>query len=596
METIPISQAVVKITLDQILVVPEDNPRGAYSQREVDEMALSLKLGGQQTPILLRPRAEEERAQAHPDRPYKLVGGYLRVAAAPLAGLTALDAIIRPMTPRQARRAAILDNVRKDMHWLAWGESAEGLLADDPDMTIQDAADFIGQDRAKVSKALKLLKVLSKPARAAIRVNYTTPGGYPLPEACGLCLGDLANGGPGDQDLIERAVKVALAKRMKLEKVEKLVDWVKKGGQPEDFGAKEPKDTPEDPMAAHWPQLGPGFKVKYKRGGGYEVRIAIPDGQQAWNAAMAAKRAMGESREAGSFGFNNPSPLAGVAGVKGASPSVITGGQSPHNSVPLSARAGAWVTGNILWKQIQHIPGHILNRLFPHLVRPQAGPTGLGVPGRGAELMTSPKGPGNGFTRLFHQTTAGVQRMGVKNQVWATFITLFLVLMVGSFLISLATRLLTYLAYEIVYSPKVMPHLSSDPYPSIGHKPMDEPGLSRIEAPSEGKAPKSDPGQGGGQGLVVPSRGAEGTKEGSAPTPPVLASTPLPAVSQPPITTSSVAKGISESSKPKAQVSVAKPVTVFAPAPTQQVDETGKIIGQAVTTMAGDAAKKFLGF
>jgi hypothetical protein len=218
--------------------------------------------------------------------------------------------------------------------------------------------------------------------------------------------------------------------------------------------------------------------------------------------------------------------------------------------------------------------------------------------------------------------------MGVKNQVWATFITLFLILMVGSFLISLATRLLTRLAYEIVNSGQMMPHLSSDPYPSIGHKPMDEPGLSRIEAPSEGKAPKGDsgqvegqalsdqresngvvPSQGaegtkgglvhlssdpqvGGQALVVPSQGAEGTKKGSA----VLASTPFPAVSQPPMPTSSVAKGISESSKPKAQVSAAKPVTVFVPAPTQQVDETGKIIGQAVTTMAGDAAKKYLGF
>jgi ParB-like chromosome segregation protein Spo0J len=108
------------------------------------------------------------------------VGGYLRVAAAPLAGLIALDAIIRPMTPRQARKAAILDNVRKDMNWLAWGEAAESLLADDPDMTIQDAVDLIGQNRSKVSRAQKLLKVLSKPARDAIRVNCMTSGGYPL--------------------------------------------------------------------------------------------------------------------------------------------------------------------------------------------------------------------------------------------------------------------------------------------------------------------------------------------------------------------------------------------------------------------------------
>ena len=100
--------AIVKVPLDQILVVPEDNPRGPYPHQDLEVMSASLKAAGQQVPILLRPRTDEERAKAHPDKPYKLVGGYLRVAAAPLAGLSALDAIIRPMTPRQERRAAIL--------------------------------------------------------------------------------------------------------------------------------------------------------------------------------------------------------------------------------------------------------------------------------------------------------------------------------------------------------------------------------------------------------------------------------------------------------------------------------------------------------
>ncbi len=445
------------------------------------------------------------------------------------------------MTPRLARKAAILDNVRKDMNWLAWGEAAESLLADDPDMTIQDAADLIGQNRTKVSRVQKLLKVLSKPARDAIRANCTTPGGYPLPESCGLCLGDLANGGQGDQDLIERAVKVALARRMKLEKVQKLVDWVKKGGQPEDFGAKEPKDTPEDPMAAHWPQLGPGFKVKYKRGGGYEVRMSIPDGQQAWNAAMAAKQSL--QGQAQGIGSSVIAPLPPIASAKGGNP------------------ASGWfgeLVGGILWKEVKSNASQAFHRVFP---RPP---------------------------RWYHFLMAKFQKLEPKNQVWATFITLFLILMAGSFLISMATRLLTRLAYEIVYS-----HLSADPYLSIGHKPMDEPGLSRIEVPSEGKAPKGDPGQAGGQAGVsgdrhlAPSQGAEGnggTQVGSAPSPPVTQAGIVPTPPSALI------------SKPKAQVSAAKPVTVYVPAPTQKVDETGKIIGQAVTTMAGDAAKNFLGF
>ncbi|HEV2352887.1 MAG TPA: ParB N-terminal domain-containing protein, partial [Puia sp.] len=283
---------VVKIPLDQVLVVPEDNPRGPYPRQEVEEMASSLKLGGQQMPILLRPRGDDEKAQAHPDKPYKLIGGYLRMAAAPQAGLTALDAIVRDLTPRQARKAAILDNVRKDMHWLAWGEAAESLLADDPDLTHRQIGDLLARDHAWVTRALNLLKVLNKPAREALGVNYTKAGGYDLPEACALCLGGLATGGAGDQALIERAVKVALAQRLPLEKTKKLVDWVKKGGQPEDFGLKEPKDTPVDPLASFWPQLGPGFKVKYKGGEDYDIHISVQGGHKAWDTALAASRTL----------------------------------------------------------------------------------------------------------------------------------------------------------------------------------------------------------------------------------------------------------------------------------------------------------------
>lgn len=83
---------VVKVPLEQILVVVEDNPRGSFPKQEVDEMASSLRLGGQEEPILLRPRTDEEKSQAHPDKPYKLVGGYLRVAARPWRAL-------RPWTP-----------------------------------------------------------------------------------------------------------------------------------------------------------------------------------------------------------------------------------------------------------------------------------------------------------------------------------------------------------------------------------------------------------------------------------------------------------------------------------------------------------------
>jgi hypothetical protein len=268
---------------------------------------------------------------------------------------------------------------------------------------------------------------LNPPARQAILENFQKSDDYTFREVYAHALEALATGGPGDQALIERAVKVVLARRLDIPPIKKLVDWVKKGGQPEDFGVKEPKETPEDPLAAHWPQLGPGFKVKYKRGGGYEVRMVLPDGQQAWNAAMAAKQSLQGQAGTAATPALAPKPDYGSAEVPGAHHPQGILGPTPSGAGPKGLAFWQWITASILWKQIQHIPGHMLNRLFPR------------------------------FTRIFHQTTAGVQRMGVKNQVWATFITLFLILMAGSFLISLATRLLTGIAYRLVNSGHVMP-------------------------------------------------------------------------------------------------------------------------------------------
>ena len=298
---------IVKVPLDQILVVPEDNPRGPYPQQAVLDMAATLKAGGQQMPILLRLRSAEERAKAHPDKPYKLVEGYLRTAGVPLAGLTALDAIIRPMEPKEERRAAILANVRKDMHWLAWGEAGEDLMADDPDLTQQQVADMIKVERTWLTKTLKLLKVLNQASRGLICANCTNPGDYPLPEACVRQLGDLTSGSQDDQILIEKALRVVLDRKMTLEQVKKLIAWVKAGHNPEDFQLKTPKETLEDPFKSYWSHLGPAFKVKYKGEEDYEVHFNAKGHQAAWNAARSASQAL-----QGSSGVNDlplPAPV-----------------------------------------------------------------------------------------------------------------------------------------------------------------------------------------------------------------------------------------------------------------------------------------------
>ena len=156
---------------------------------------------------------------------------------------------------------------------------------------------------------------------------------------------------------------------------------------------------------------------------------------------------------------------------------------SQPQAVPTTpAQAVSQVAGGILWKKVKQIPGHVLNRVFP-----RSG-------------------------RLLHLMAAGMGKLGIKNQFWATAITLFLLLWVAGTVVHFAERLISRALLKMVYSrheepaqtqavapvtaiPAQVPVKSTGVYPPIGHKPMGKSGLSQIKAPSKGKAPKSDLGQ-----------------------------------------------------------------------------------------------------
>ncbi len=435
---------IVQIPLEKIMPNPHQ-PRRRFKPGSIQEMADSLKDMGQQTPAKVRPLTPEEIA-LNPGYEYMLIGGHRRLAGAKLAGLATLDCIVLVIPPSETHLAALMDNDSEEMDWWDWDLAIEEEAKAQEVPSQRKLAGRLGISRAKIYNAMKVLGTLNLSARELIEKNLdlqdtkgegggqslatpepvgeqndvppdTSKPSYQITEYVLLTLANLK-----DPLLVERALKVVLALHLTEQKAKKLVEWVQKGNQPEDFGAKDPKDTPEDPYAAYWPQLGPGFKVKYKRGGGYEVHMAIQDGHQAWNAAMAAKRTL--QGQEGSAVTTAPIPMPAPT-----TPSPLTSGASQ-------------VAGLILWKQIKHIPAHILNRFFPRW-----------------------------FTHIFNKTTAGVQRMGVKNLGWAIVFTLFLFLIVGSYLISMASRLLTRAAYRIVHSGQVMPNPAHLP-PGPGSQPQ----------------------------------------------------------------------------------------------------------------------------
>jgi hypothetical protein len=247
-------------------------------------------------------------------------------------------------------------------------------------------------------------------------------------------------------------------------KAKKLVDWVKKGGQPEEFGQKEPKEASEDPYAANWAQLGPAFKVKYKGGEGYEVRFKAQGHQAAWNAASAASKALGDKLA------STPIPALGLVSATPTAPAGIPVGRQVQSTPGDTVAPGiAW---GVIWSKVKHLP--ILRSFIPNssLLTPHSGPWG--------RLFSY-------FRRYFNFVNGWVQRIGIKNKYFAAAITIFLTLWAGSFLISHASRLLTRLAYRIAYSSQIAPQSRSAPvnvFPTFSPVPVTPTPNSTLVTPN----------------------------------------------------------------------------------------------------------------
>jgi ParB/RepB/Spo0J family partition protein len=273
------------------------NPRKAIRPGSVEAMMESLR-SGQENDIKVRPLTSEEK-QADPDHDYELIGGHLRLAAAQRLGWETLRAEVLNLTAKEALRAAILDNVRTDLYWLARYESLETLMANDSQTTQEEAGKLVLMDQALVSKALKLLSLLNQPARARIYELFIKPDSKELAQTTALRLLGLATGKPSDPDLVEKTLGVVLDRQLEDSQVAQLVEWVKLGNSPESFqeaGEEESKTSkstrfdPEDPNADLWQACPRTVRVAPAGEDNYRIAIKVPrwQGPVAVYSALAA--------------------------------------------------------------------------------------------------------------------------------------------------------------------------------------------------------------------------------------------------------------------------------------------------------------------
>ena len=148
------------------------NPRKAFDQAALQDLADSIKAHGLLQPILARPAAGARPGEAL----YEIVAGERRWRASQLAQLPSIMALVRSMTDFEVLEVQLVENLKRaDLSELEEAEGYRALLRK-PDglqgyATVDDLAARIGKSRSYVFQRMKLLD-LQDDGRAALAAGH----------------------------------------------------------------------------------------------------------------------------------------------------------------------------------------------------------------------------------------------------------------------------------------------------------------------------------------------------------------------------------------------------------------------------------------
>jgi len=141
-------------------------PRQAFSEDSLRELADSIREKGILQPILVEPEAGGA---------YIIIAGERRVRAARLAGLQRIPVIIRQFTPQEKLEIALVENVQREDLTPVEAATAYKRLMELGSLSQEQLAQRIGKERSTVANTLRLLK-LPEDAQAALGSGAISAG------------------------------------------------------------------------------------------------------------------------------------------------------------------------------------------------------------------------------------------------------------------------------------------------------------------------------------------------------------------------------------------------------------------------------------
>lgn len=128
-------------------------PRRAFDQVQLEELAASIRTAGVMQPVLVRPLRGPVGGR------YELVAGERRLRAAKIAGLASIPAVVAELSDEQSAEWALIENVqRSDLSPMERAYALKGLCTNFR-LSHAEAADKLGMERSSVTNLIRLTEL-----------------------------------------------------------------------------------------------------------------------------------------------------------------------------------------------------------------------------------------------------------------------------------------------------------------------------------------------------------------------------------------------------------------------------------------------------